>query len=165
MTTSAKSAQGGVHASAYGCITVPFLLIALVTLLWGARTHWAKGELLRGGQAVSGRVTELRYVASNPSVAENVRGGKGSGQSPVVAFTTRTGEARSMVGSVNRHPAPWTVGQVVDVVYDPADPGRADVRTELEGWSLWFGFWCAVAAVPAVIAFLPVALRLRERRA
>jgi Protein of unknown function (DUF3592) len=156
-----------VHASAFGCITVPFLLVAILPLAWGARMQWANGELARNGEVVPGRVIELRFVASNPAVTESPRGGGGNarGESPVVTFTTRAGEERSVVGSVNRRPAPWAVGEVVDVVYDPANPSRADVRTEVAGWRLWFGIWCAVAALPAAIACLPVALKLRERRA
>ena len=166
MTIPANEAQTKVQANAYGCITVPFLLIALIPLLWGARSQWVQGALLRAGEVVQGRVTELRYVPGNPSIAHlTTRGGKGSGQSPVMAFTTRSGEARSVVGSTNRYPAPWTVGEAVEVVYDPADPGHADLRTELDGWRFWFVFWCLVAAVPAAIACLPILLRFRERRA
>jgi Protein of unknown function (DUF3592) len=165
MSTSANTADTQVHPSAFGCITVPFLLTAAITLAWGARTQWAKGELVRHGDVVAGRVTELRFVASNPAVVESPRGGgRARGESPVVRFTTRAGEERTMVGSVNRHPAPWAVGEVVEVVYDPANPSRADVRTEIAGWSRWFGIWCAVAAVPAAIACLPLAMMRRQRR-
>ena len=69
-----------------------------------------------------------------------------------------------MTGSVNRRPAPWKAGDEVEVVYDPANPARADHRSEIAGWKLWFAIWCAVAAVPAVIAALPIVLLLRARR-
>ena len=83
----------------------------------------------------------------------------------MVRYTTRTGEARTAVGSVNRYPPPWAVGETVEVVYDPSNPERADVRSEVVGWRLWFAIWCAVAAVPAAIAFMPVVLLVRQRRA
>jgi hypothetical protein len=150
-----------VRANAFGCITLPFLLIALVPLAWGARASWQNGQLARDGTVVAGRVVELRYVASNPSMKLS----KGSGKSPVVTFTTVAGDERTVVGSVNRYPAPWAVGQTVDVVYDPGDPDRADLRTEVEGWRLWFAIWCAVALVPAAIASLPVVMMIRQRRA
>lgn len=95
MTTPADQP---VRASAYGCITVPFLLIALVPLLWGARGNWQDGRLLRTGVVVEGRVVELRYVPTNPSV----RTQKSSVYSPVVTFTTEAGEARTVIGSTNR---------------------------------------------------------------
>jgi hypothetical protein len=82
----------------------------------------------------------------------------------VVAFTTRAGEQRTAIGSVNRYPAPWAPGQTVDVVYDPANPARADLLSEVVGWRLWLGIWCAVAALPAAIAVFPVALLIRQRR-
>jgi hypothetical protein len=166
MDTPSHVTPTRVHPSALGCITVPFLLIAIITLAWGARTQWAKGELARNGEVVSGRVTALRFEASNPSVVRSTRdSGTARGESPVVAFATRTGEARSVVGSVNRRPAPWAVGELVEVVYDPANPRRADLRTEVAGWKLWFGIWCAVAMLPAAIACLPLVLMLRQRRA
>jgi hypothetical protein len=149
-----------VRANAFGCITVPFLLIACIPLAWGARASWLDGQLARSGEVVPGRVIELRYVPGNSSVSWR----RASGGSPVVTFTTRAGEARTAVGSVNRHPAPWVVGETVDVVYDPDNPARADLRTEIAGWRLWIGIWCAVAALPAMIAFLPVAMIIRQRR-
>jgi hypothetical protein len=166
LNMSTNQADAPVHASAFGCITVPLLLIALIPLVWGARANWRNGQLARDGHVVTGRVIELRYVAANGSVVrQSTHGGSARGRSPVVRFTTRAGEERTVVGSVNRHPAPWVVGQAVDVVYDPGDPGRADLSTELAGWRLWFGIWCAVAALAAVIALLPVAVLIRQQRA
>jgi hypothetical protein len=54
---------------------------------------------------------------------------------------------------------------VVAVVYDPARPERADLRSELDGWKFWLAIWCVVAAVPVVIAMLPVVLYLKQGRA
>jgi len=165
VSSSENATPTPVHASAFGCITVPFLLIAFLPLAWGARTQWANGELARNGDVVTGRVSELRFVASNPAVVESTRGsGNARGESPVVTFTTRAGEPRSVVGSVNRHPPPWAIGDAVEVLYDPANPSRADLRTEVAGWRLWFGIWCAVAALPVAIACLPFALMLHQRR-
>ena len=161
MTTPAPGKSTRVQSSAYGCITIPFLLIAAIPLAWGARAQWSNGQLLRSGEVVPGRVTELRYVADNPSS----RSGRGSANSPVVTYTTRAGEARSMIGSVNRYPAPWAVGDTVDVIYDPANPDRVDLRSEVEGWVLWLAVWCAVALAPLAIALLPIAFRIREMRA
>jgi uncharacterized protein DUF3592 len=154
-------AGSGVRPHAIGCITVPFLLIALVPLLWGARSQWTKGALLRGGENVPGTVVELRFVPGNPSV----RLGKGSGSTPVFRFTPRGGSERTVVGGVNRFPAPWRVGQTVDVVYDPVDPAHADLRSELEGWLFWFAVWCAVAVLPLAIAAAPVVLAVRSTAA
>lgn len=148
-----------VRASAYGCITVPFLLIALVPLLWGARGNWLDGQLLRAGVVVDGRVIELRYVPDSPSI----RTRKTSAYSPVVTYTTESGEQRTMIGSTNRAPAPWAVGDIVDVVYDPANATRADLMSEVEHWVLWFTCWSLVSLVPLAIALAPVVLRLRQR--
>jgi hypothetical protein len=162
-----EQAETRVGASAFGCITVPFLIITVIPLAWGARVNWENGELARIGEIVQGRVIELRYVPDNPTVIRRgtSRGRRaGGGQSPVVTFTTRAGEPRTAVGSINRSPAAWEVGQAVEVVYDPANPARADLLSEIDGWRLWLWIWCAVAIIPAAVALLPVALLIRQRR-
>jgi hypothetical protein len=155
-----------VRANAFGCLTVPLLLIAMIPLAWGARSNWENGRLAREGIVVPGRVIELRHVPGNPSISGVRWRGQatGSSASPVVTFMTRAGEARTAIGSVNRKPAPWTVGQTVDVAYDPANPSRADVVSELTNWRFWFVIWCMVALLPAAIAFAPVFLLIRQRR-
>jgi len=163
MTPPEAGKDTTVHASAYGCITVPFLLLVLLTLGWGGRNQWAAGELARTGVVVPGRVIELRFVASNPAVVQqSSRGGQSRGESPVVTFTARDGKERTMIGSVNRRPAPWELGGTVDVVYDPEDPSHADLVSEVSGWRLWFGVWCAVALLLAAVASLPIVLRRRQ---
>ena len=165
MTLRSDKPVTRVQPNAFGCITIPFLVIAIVPLAWGARAQWSKGELRRIGEVVSGRVTEVRYHAGNPSAMQRGSGsGDARGEAPVVAFTTRAGEARTAVGSVNRRPPPWTVGDVVDVVYAPSDPSRADLRSEVDGWRWRFAIWCSVAALPLMIASLPIILLIRERR-
>ncbi len=158
MATSPADAK--VQPSAFGCITIPFLLLALVPLVWGARSNWSNGQLLRSGEATTGHVVELRHVPTNPSI----RLGKGGSNSAVVTFRGRGGEERTMVSSVNRYPSPWQVGEAVEVVYDPADLERVDLRSELEVWRRWFGIWCAVALLPGAIAFAPLVLAIRRRR-
>lgn len=158
MATPPGGTVSRVQPSAFGCITIPFLLIALIPLGYGARSQWSNRALLRAGEVVEGRVTAVEYVPTNSSA----RNGRGSAMSPTVTFTTRTGDARTMVGSVNRYPAPWSVGDTVDVVYDPTRPERADLLSELEGWTLWLPIWCVVAAVPLAIAMSPVVMWLRQ---
>ena len=165
MTTTKSARDTPVHSSAYGCITLPFLLLAAITLAWGGRTQWMAGELARIGDVVPAQVIELRFVASNPAVVQqSSRGGQARGESPVVTFTTGSGEKRTAIGSVNRRPAPWAVGDTVDVAYDPADPARADLVSEISTWRWWFGLWCIVAMVFAAVASIPVVLRLRYSR-
>lgn len=159
--------------SAVGCITVPFLLLAAVCLGWGARLSWSDGVLLRDGVAVKGRVTELRHVFGQKTIEGSrrtryrvtargrVRRRVEPGEtpvSPVVEFRTRTGERHVVVGSVNRSPPAYEVGDEAEVVYDPADPRRADVRFELDDW--WFGLalWTLAAAILTAFACVPIVL-------
>ena len=163
MTDAEAAKETKVHASAYGCITLPFLLLVLLTLGWGGRNQWIAGELMRSGEVVPGRVIELRFVASNGAVVSSgTRGGSSRGESPVVTFRTSDGQDRTAIGSVNRKPAPWKVGDTVDVVYDAKDPSHADLVSEVSSWQLWFGVWCVLALLLAGIASLPIVFRLRQ---
>lgn len=161
---STSEAPSRVHASAFGCITMPFLLLAIVPLAWGARSNWRAGDLARRGEVVEGRVVELRHVATNPTIGTGTQGRTHSSWSPVVRFVTRAGESRVTTGSVNRAPAPWRVGDAVAVVYDPTDAARADLQSEVRGWRLWFAVWCFVALLLVAIAMAPVVLWMREPR-
>ncbi len=155
-----------VHASAYGCITMPFLLVCALLLAWGARSNWNDGQLLRDGDVVQGKVLETRHVPGNPSIgSQSSRGGQALGQSAVFEFTTRTGERRSGASSVNRMPPPWAPGDAVAVVYDPNRPDRANLVSEVSGWTLWFGVWCLAAILAAAMASVPIVMRIRQGRA
>jgi hypothetical protein len=165
--------------NAIGCITLPFLLLAGVCLAWGARVTWSDGALLRKGVTVTGQVTELRHVFGQRTVhgagktrtrvtaTGRIRRRTDMGPtplSPVVAFTTRDGERRTAIGSVNRAPPAYEVGDEAEVVYDPADPRRADVRSELEGWWLRCAMWTASALTLLAFAAVPVALLAYQPR-
>ena len=82
MTTAASGPATRVQPSAFGCITVPFLLIALIPLGWGARNQWSNGALIRSGDVVDGRVIELRHREGNTSASTR----RGSTVAPVVLF-------------------------------------------------------------------------------
>lgn len=155
-----------VHASAYGCITMPFLLLCALFLAWGARSNWNNGQMLRDGEVVPGKIVETRHVPANPSIgSQSSRGGQALGQSAVFEFATRTGERHTATSSVNRMPPPWTVGETVDVVYDPSQPDRANLVSEVSGWRVWFAAWCAAALLAAAMASVPIVMRIRQSRA
>jgi uncharacterized protein DUF3592 len=162
---SSTETETPVRASAFGCITIPFLLIASIPLFWGARSSWLDGELARNGEVVPGRVTELRHIPRNATEARSKNAS--DFRSPMVMFYTRAGDTRMATGSVNRAPGTWQVGGVVDVVYDPANPARANLVSEVANWRKRFAMWCAVAVLPFAIAMAPVALLLvrQHRRA
>lgn len=147
-----------VQSSAFGCITAPFLLVAILVLAWGGRANWQRGQLDRDGASAAGEVIELRRVPTNPTVST----AKTSSASAVVRFTTPDGKTRVAVSSTNRAPVPWDVGDEVEVVYDRANPERADLRSETAGWVFWFVIWCVVAGIAVAIAAIPVVMKLRE---
>jgi hypothetical protein len=82
------------------------------------------------------------------------RGIKGSTEDhPVVRFVQpETGETVEFKSRFGIWPSPFTVGEVVEVAYDPADPTRADINSF---WTIWllpillaaFGLACFAAGL------------------
>jgi hypothetical protein len=64
------------------------------------------------------------------------RGAKGAREDhPVVRFVPpETGEAVEFKSRFGIWPSPFSVGDAVEVAYDPADPSRADINSF---WTIW----------------------------
>ncbi len=61
---------------------------------------------------------------------------------PVVQFTTSTGIPCNFKSSVGSNPAPYAVGQNVNIIYDPQNPQNAEINSST---SLWFVSGCSFA--------------------
>ncbi len=82
------------------------------------------------------------------------RGAKGMAEDhPVVRFVSpESGETVEFKSRFGMWPSPFTVGEEVEVAYDPAHPSRADINSF---WTIWllplllaaFGLACFAAGV------------------
>lgn len=105
--------------------TAIFTLVGLGLLLIGGYLALRTQEFL--GRAVSAQGTVVELVRSRSSDSTTYR--------PVVQFTTVDGRPVEMVSSVGSNPPGYSVGETVEVRYDPAHPEDA----KLTGFfSLWF---------------------------
>jgi hypothetical protein len=83
--------------------------------------------------------------------AERTTGTVISGRStPVVRFETADGVSHTFRGRVSSNPPAFDVGEQVEVLYDPADPGDARLRGPMQ---LWFGF-AVVSLLGAIFALI-----------
>jgi hypothetical protein len=55
---------------------------------------------------------------------------------PVVEFTIPSGEKISFTSDFGSRPAGYTIGQSVNVRYDPADPQKAEIESTMSRWLL-----------------------------
>jgi hypothetical protein len=53
---------------------------------------------------------------------------------PVIRFETQTGRKIDFIASVASRPAPYQVGECVDVLYNPDDPQQAQINSFLYLW-------------------------------
>ncbi|MGZ8397592.1 MAG: DUF3592 domain-containing protein [Gemmatimonadales bacterium] len=101
-----------------------------------------------------GRVTDLERSHSRSS------SGSSTTYRPVVEFTTATGKHIEFVSSVGSSPPSHRVGEAVKVLYNPANPQSARIKSFFQ---LWFGF-LIVFALGLVFATIGLGMILVRRR-
>ncbi len=109
-------------------LTRIFLVIGVVMLV-GAILFWnGTRNFVARAQTTQGEVVELIEVRD--------KDGGSSTWKPRVVFQTPAGRKITFDASFSSNPAPYSVGQTVDVLYLPTDPSKAKIR----GFqSLWLG--------------------------
>jgi len=88
-----------------------------------------------------GFIAGAREAEGTVIAMDRSRSSSGSGSSstyrPVVEFTTATGKRIEFTGGVGSNPPSHRVGETVTVLYHPADPYSARIKSFIQ---LWFGF-------------------------
>ena len=109
-------------------LTWVFLVLG-VGMLVGALALWnnTRGFVARA-QTTSGQVVELLEVRD--------KDGGSSTWKPRVTFTAPAGQQVTFDASFSSNPAPYRVGDAVEVLFTPDDPGHAKIRSFS---SLWLG--------------------------
>lgn len=124
-----------------------FSVIALSGLLIGVFVLWSAADLYAGGGRAEGRVMEIRE--SRSIVTEEVRLASGRevrrdveriSHAPVVRFVTQEGREIEFHGRGGSGRS-FVPGEVVNVVYDRANPSRARIVSFVDLW------------LPAAVAF------------
>lgn len=115
------------------------------------------GFIRRAAQA-EGKVIDLERSRSSSS-----SGSRSSTYRPVVEFTTATGKRIEFTSSVGSSPPSHRVGEPVTVLYNPADPQSARIKSFFQ---LWFGFLIVffMGLVFAAIGLSMIFVRARGRK-
>jgi hypothetical protein len=120
-------------------------------LLFGAASFFsADSELAAGGGRATGNVIEVEYYRS--------AGGKRMYR-PHVRFIDGNGQSRTFVSNLGSYPPSYEKGDVVEVMYDPAAPDRAEIDSFLSRHlgTLVFGLFGSVFAVLGGVVMLKAA--------
>ena len=105
-------------------------ILLAVGLLLGGGAAWALiADRDAVANAVAARGTVVALDASTDSEGDTT-------YRPVVTFRDARGTAHRFTGSVGSYPAAYDRGEAVDVLYDPAAPGRATLDSFTERFLL-----------------------------
>jgi hypothetical protein len=133
--------------------------LALGTLATGAALLLLAGALA----ARSGLLLSEAATAPGTVVAlERRAAGEAASAAAVVRFRTADGAEHQVRSGLWSSPPAFEVGEPVEVVYDPARPGAARIRSFAELWAV--PLVLAVAGAPFLAIGLLGLARLRPRR-
>ena len=99
--------------------------LAAFGLLGGAAlTYFRQWRTMQSRVPATGIVVELTRISGN----------RGYIFCPVVEFAIPSGEKFKFTSQFGTSPASHTIGQTVAVRYDPADPQKAEVESDMSLW-------------------------------
>lgn len=108
-----------------GCWTIFFNLFFAGFCLWGAYAGYTSWKLDNEGATTTGIVVELEE-------SDDSEGGC-CVYSPVIEFEAN-GQTFTFEGDNASYPPAYEVGEQVEVIYNPADPGTAQINKWTERW-------------------------------
>lgn len=123
-----------------GCLWIGLNLLALIFLVVGGWYGYGSYQLVSAGGQVVGTVVEMEASYSDGSTT----------YSPVVEYVV-DGEVYRFHGGSASNPPAYRVGQEVTMLYDRADPERAQINNFGELWLLP-AIFIPLAGLVAVIA-------------
>jgi len=126
----------GVNRVQIGCWTIFFNLFFAGFCLWGVYAAYTGWQLQTQGVRTTGAVIEMEESSSGE--------GGCCVYSPVVQFEVN-GQSYTFDGGNASDPPAYRVGQEVDVLYDPLDPGTAQIDSYFERWAF------PICIIPAMI--------------
>jgi hypothetical protein len=115
----------GVNRLQIGCWTIFFNLFFAGFCLWGGYAGYISWKLQNEGITTTGTV--VRLEESNSSE------GGCCVYSPVIEFQAN-GQTFSFEGDNASYPPAYQVGEQVNVIYAPSDPGTAQINKWTERW-------------------------------
>ena len=132
-------------------ITIGVLLVAAAIIL-----YMSSENFIEDSQKTTGEVIALVDVPAD------LEGSGGVMYAPVIRFTTNRGNTMTFQSAHASNPASLEIGDTVEVLYDPNDPGTARVHDFMSLWlapviSLFLGL-CFLAAAGWKTRSLPVIL-------
>lgn len=119
-----------------GCITILANFFFAGFCLWGVYAGYVSWTLEQGGEKTTGNVVRLQESNSSE--------GGCCVYSPVIEFRAN-GQTYSFESGNASDPPTYDVGEEVSVLYDPANPGTAQINSFFERWVF------PIIIVPAMI--------------
>jgi hypothetical protein len=124
-----------------------FIAIGLIPGSLGAYSFVRNWMFLRAALRTSGNVTDMRQTVGSEG---------GTTYTPIVSFTTHSGETIRFTSHVGSNRPRFDIGQEVAVVYDPNHPQHATIPSFIVFWfaALLFGGIGALFVVAGLFVVL-----------
>lgn len=119
-------------------MTIAFCPVGAVLVAIAAAVFIRTRIFMSIAQEVKGTVIQMVYRGSSSSSS-------GGGYSPVYQFKTKDGKAIVVTDNLSSNPPAFKEGQVIDVLYDPANPQKASIKR-----------WMSLYLVPLLLGGLGV---------
>jgi hypothetical protein len=116
-----------------------YMLIGVALLVWGISLYLRQRARIKSSLSAEGVVIELvQRVVGNEytqvKTPEGVKFEKKYQYRPVIRFRTQAGRTVKFCPSLSMRPAPYQVGDRVNVLYLPEDPKRAQINRFMYLW-------------------------------
>jgi hypothetical protein len=126
--------------AAYSSLSVIFILAGIGLLGAGIYAFFRQRSRMARGISTTGVVIELvrqrvegEYVRSRSEHGVKIEGKYR--YRPAIRFETPSGESIEFISGIAMRPAPYEVGERVEVIYDPQNPRQAQINRFV---NLWF---------------------------
>jgi hypothetical protein len=123
-----------------------FFFIGLVLLGWGIIAYFRQRAWIAQSTPMVGIVVELlRLRAQGDYLVKRDEGGieiePKYRYRPVIRFKTHSGRTIDFIPAVSMRPAPYQVGEPVEVIFNPDEPNQAQIN---RFWYVWFNVFILI---------------------
>ncbi|MBK8418621.1 DUF3592 domain-containing protein [Candidatus Villigracilis saccharophilus] len=118
-----ESAARGINRIQTGCMFLFANLLFTGFCLWGVYMLYVSVQLETKGKITEGIVVEMDASTTDGSTT----------YSPIIEFEAN-GETHSFKGNISSNPPQYSIGDRVDVRFDPGNPNTAQIDKSSERW-------------------------------
>ncbi len=140
-------------------LALVFVAVGALVAYFGVNQYLAAKHLAEVGVKVPGTV--VRIDEKTETKHENNRTYTQTLYRPVVSYTLQSGETKEYASDTWRNPSSFSVGQRIEMIYDPADTSKVAINTagEMYFGPIAMGILGLIFVIAGLIAFIQSLMR------